>query len=758
MSESVVAAPHIAPPAGPVLRAERIVRSDLATVWKALTDPEDTAFWFAEVRCELRAGAPLCVSWDDGDCVYGEVVACEPESVFAYTWSWQGIGNVSLVTWRVTQVDDGIAVTLTHQLADAFDRDEYAAGWRHFLQRLADLCEGEAVPQRKMNEAPGAVEMAIDLPAPTARVWDALVDETQIGHWFTRAHLVPALGGAVAFFAPRTGRVLDRGTVTAFEPGAHLAFTWTEPGWPADTSVDWTLTPIPGGTRLAVRHGGWNHLPLALARGDRPGKTAWRTALADLRAALADDGKVPSDGFRLTRVLQGGPESAWRLLTHTAAVRQWVGMPDEDVATVAYEATLGGEVRIEDATGDAWIGRVTACEPGHRIVWTLRAGGIGPECTFAFEVTPEAPGYLFGARLACTARGFELEHDRAAAERRAMVWMLHLQELASGEEPTRVERRGPDTIALTVDLAAPTTRIFALLTRDEEAARWMCEHADIGAGMGGNVTWHTRDAEEQPVVERGRVVEFRPGERFAVAFTRAHAGWGAPVVATFDLRPLKGGTRLRFEAAGWDALPLSRRDDERAGTALRWRRALGLLRDIVQEEAAREAHVAARRAERADDDMRFGVDVPSRLPYRIEEDEDDPDAVKPRRSSVGHARAGRPPRDEFDAPRPPKKKPAKKPAVAPVDRGTRGIARDPSRMWKPKPEEGTKPAAAPRSQGGRPSARPAQGAKPVAKAAPAGKPAKKSAFRGGPRPATPRNSRDGFTVGGKRPKPKRGPR
>jgi uncharacterized protein YndB with AHSA1/START domain len=65
------------------------------------------------------------------------------------------------------------------------------------------------------------------------------------------------------------GRVLERrgeeeavwGEVRVWEPPHRVAFSWrTNPDWPADTEVEITFTPKDGGTRVQLRHTGWERL------------------------------------------------------------------------------------------------------------------------------------------------------------------------------------------------------------------------------------------------------------------------------------------------------------------------------------------------------------------------------------------------------------------------------------------------------------------------------------------------------------------
>lgn len=116
------------------------------------------------------------------------------------------------------------------------------------------------------------IEKATILDAPCDRVWDALTDVEKFGSWFG-----VALTGT---FTPGTrveGRVTEPGyehvsielTVGHVEPEQLLSFRWhpyaIDPGVDYSseptTLVEIRLTPILGGTRVAVAESGFDALP-----------------------------------------------------------------------------------------------------------------------------------------------------------------------------------------------------------------------------------------------------------------------------------------------------------------------------------------------------------------------------------------------------------------------------------------------------------------------------------------------------------------
>jgi uncharacterized protein YndB with AHSA1/START domain len=96
---------------------------------------------------------------------------------------------------------------------------------------------------------------------PPEAVWSALTDPAQIREWFlTEAQIEGRPGGRVDL---RTGptQVHATGRVLAWDPPHVYEYEWNaEPGggiqYGERSRVRWELTPVPGGTRLVLRHVG----------------------------------------------------------------------------------------------------------------------------------------------------------------------------------------------------------------------------------------------------------------------------------------------------------------------------------------------------------------------------------------------------------------------------------------------------------------------------------------------------------------------
>jgi uncharacterized protein YndB with AHSA1/START domain len=117
------------------------------------------------------------------------------------------------------------------------------------------------------------VLVALRVRATPERAFDVFTQE--ISSWWRPDPLfriTPRGDGVLAFEGGESGRLVSRlangkvfeiGRVTAWEPGARLAFDWRQVSFPKDmkTRVEVTFEAVADETRVTVRHFGWTALP-----------------------------------------------------------------------------------------------------------------------------------------------------------------------------------------------------------------------------------------------------------------------------------------------------------------------------------------------------------------------------------------------------------------------------------------------------------------------------------------------------------------
>lgn len=140
------------------------------------------------------------------------------------------------------------------------------------------MTEGVGVP---------AIDLAVETGADPELAWRTLTDPARVALWFTDASRLGRVGDTYRLdFGD--GSVV-RGEILALEPGRSFSHAWTWEGAPENevTRVSWTVEPHLGGSRVTLRHDGWDEAGMdARARDDHEGY--WTGYLADLRDILEE--------------------------------------------------------------------------------------------------------------------------------------------------------------------------------------------------------------------------------------------------------------------------------------------------------------------------------------------------------------------------------------------------------------------------------------------------------------------------------------
>lgn len=278
----------------------RRYRSPRVDLWGALTDPERIARWYGTIVGDTphAPGDRFEVDLGGGMVRKAMLEACDAPRGLSYTW-WSGDDDPGLVAIRLTAVDGGTELTVTHERLRPHRLLGYGGGWEQSLVALAKTLgetpvDGSAPGAQRearwelLRRNPLEIEFAID--APVARVWDAWSSGASLASWWWNHWpdvVVTAdvrVGGAYRFDAPAHGFAVS-GEYLVVEPERHLAFTWVwtdEDGIITDEAVDVAFRADGAGTVLAVRHTGpWEGAGPAQSYDE-----GWRFVLAELARSL----------------------------------------------------------------------------------------------------------------------------------------------------------------------------------------------------------------------------------------------------------------------------------------------------------------------------------------------------------------------------------------------------------------------------------------------------------------------------------------
>ncbi|MFZ6185833.1 SRPBCC family protein [Nannocystis pusilla] len=247
--------------------------------FRALVEPSELSRWFAEhVTVEPRVGGSFAFHGratlgapGAGDATQ-RLVAFEPGAALAFSWKIHGVDTE--VRWSVAPTEDPAKSTLevVHTVRGAlpFKRPPHVLDdlWRLHAGNLGDHLAGRTAGVVLPDFAGGRneVRVSIDIKAPPAKVFRALLDPALMNRW---------LGGAAQVDLERRtytygwrydieGRSVDGGPTRIVElvEGEKLVTDWTdwrgEPDQPL-TRVTWLLEPLAGGagTRLTIVHDGF---------------------------------------------------------------------------------------------------------------------------------------------------------------------------------------------------------------------------------------------------------------------------------------------------------------------------------------------------------------------------------------------------------------------------------------------------------------------------------------------------------------------
>lgn len=284
------------------IEREVVVAAPVERVWEVITQAEHIGTWFGDAGTEidLRPGGQLTIHWRQYGTTFGEVVAVEPTSRFAYRWALAHDveltdGNSTLVEFllvpdgdstRVRVVESGFTDLAADVAQQAKHAQENTEGWGAELAELAEYAR---------TYVPNRVERETTVSAPIERVWAVLTEPHHVGAWFgdgvrpMAVNLRP--GGTMQV---EDGRY--PATFETVEPPRRLSYRWA-PSFPGEavrddnsTLVEFTLTPVDSGTLVRVVETGFAQVAATLdirQRQVRDNEEGWTTMIGRLEKYLA---------------------------------------------------------------------------------------------------------------------------------------------------------------------------------------------------------------------------------------------------------------------------------------------------------------------------------------------------------------------------------------------------------------------------------------------------------------------------------------
>lgn len=128
-----------------------------------------------------------------------------------------------------------------------------------------------------------------DYPFPAERLWRALTEPALMAEWLMKTDFAPEMGRGFTLTGDWGGVV--QGRVLSLDPGRSLSYSWDfasdDPAHDLRSVVTFTLTEVPGGTRLVVEQTGFRPDQGRAFGGARMGWTQMLEKLAMVAGGIA---------------------------------------------------------------------------------------------------------------------------------------------------------------------------------------------------------------------------------------------------------------------------------------------------------------------------------------------------------------------------------------------------------------------------------------------------------------------------------------
>jgi len=124
------------------VRFERLYPRPVATVWKALTEPERLSDWMGECVVEPFVGGRFETMLDGLKPMRGKVRAWEPPTLLEYDWHSDHAPN-SVVRWELSAIETGTRVLFTQTGMPYANGNLMLPGWHVYLDHLGAALDGK---------------------------------------------------------------------------------------------------------------------------------------------------------------------------------------------------------------------------------------------------------------------------------------------------------------------------------------------------------------------------------------------------------------------------------------------------------------------------------------------------------------------------------------------------------------------------------------------------------------------------------------
>lgn len=232
------------------------IRSSAEEIWKALTEPDIVRKWWGEISPPFRVGRLSQLAVGDGDLYALEIVRLEPPYHLEYGRRLFGIGAKETIRWIISAKEGGCLINVSYTVPE-LDGDRRCAWheeWIDHTDRLEKCLKNESLrPSPRLRE----LIISTELPGGITSVRSYLSEYLKKVFGLFRN---PFYEKDETTLSVRDGAepndvriVTGRGDSTACSVSLELSHsTWLYP-----TSAHLYLRQRPQGTKLTIRHRGW---------------------------------------------------------------------------------------------------------------------------------------------------------------------------------------------------------------------------------------------------------------------------------------------------------------------------------------------------------------------------------------------------------------------------------------------------------------------------------------------------------------------